>query len=214
MLKYLTFSLALLLLSTGSAADPSRPKLLVLGDSLSAAYGIPVDQGWVALLANYLHQDGIQAEVINASISGDTTRGGLSRLAPLLHKHQPDFVIIELGANDGLRGFPLKAMRDNLRQLIQLSRQSGASVLLLGMRIPPNYGAKYTSTFFDSFGQLAREESIPLVPFFLEGVAGHTDLIQDDGLHPRAQAQPIMLDHVLAKLLPLMQADRALEATP
>jgi acyl-CoA thioesterase-1 len=186
--------------------------ILVLGDSLSAAYGIPRESGWVALLQQRLtgqqkltdQQKLTNGNVVNAGISGDTTEGGLARLPQLLEKHHPDIVIIELGANDGLRGFQIRRMRDNLEQLIQLSQKGNAKVLLLGMKIPPNYGLRYTSDFYESYTLLAHQYDIPLVPFFLDGVATHPELIQADGLHPRAEAQQKLLDNVwpyLQKLL-------------
>jgi acyl-CoA thioesterase I len=172
--------------------------ILVLGDSLSAAYGIPRESGWVALLQQQLTNgnDAPGARVINASISGDTTDGGLARLPPLLQKHKPAIVVLELGANDGLRGFQIRRLRENLEKLIQLSQGSGAKVLLIGIKIPPNYGLRYTSDFYESFTLLAHEYNIPLVPFLLDGVATRPELMQEDRLHPRAEAQPRILKTV------------------
>jgi acyl-CoA thioesterase-1 len=180
------------------------PVILVLGDSLSAGYGIPAEQGWVNLLQRRLTERGFPHQVINASISGDTTSGGLSRLPAALERHRPTLVILELGANDGLRGQPPMAMATNLGRMIELSRQAGARVVLAEMRIPPNYGPLYTQKFQATFGELAQRHQIPLVPFLLDGVAGNPALIQDDGLHPRAEAQPRILDNVWPALEPLL----------
>ncbi len=193
----------------------ARQTLLVLGDSLSAAYGVAMDSGWVALLEQQLVESGHALAVVNASISGETTQGALARLPELLLQHGPDVVVIELGANDGLRGFPLHLIRANLTQLIQLSKQSGARVLLLGMRIPPNYGKKYTSAFYEIYQQLAQQENVGLVPFLLDGVAAEDTMMQDDGLHPNAKAQPRLLQNVLPALQPLLEESHPpLEARP
>ena len=180
------------------------PVILVLGDSLSAGYGLQVEQGWVSLLQRRLKERGFPHQVINASISGDTTDGGLSRLPAALERHRPALVILELGANDGLRGQPPMAMANNLGRMIELSRQAGAHVLLAEMRIPPNYGPLYTQKFQTTFGEVAKRYDIPLIPFLLEGVAGNPALIQDDGLHPRAEAQPRVLANVWPTLEPLL----------
>ncbi len=180
------------------------PVILVLGDSLSAGYGLQVEQGWVSLLQRRLKERGFPHQVINASISGDTTDGGLSRLPAALERHRPALVILELGANDGLRGQPPMAMANNLGRMIELSRQAGARVLLAEMRIPPNYGPLYTQKFQTTFGEVAKRYDIPLIPFLLEGVAGNPTLIQDDGLHPRAEAQPRVLANVWPTLEPLL----------
>jgi len=186
-------------------AHAEVPVILVLGDSLSAAYGIPADQGWVSLLQRRLAERGFPHRVVNASISGDTSSGGLSRLPAALDRERPAVVILELGANDGLRGQPIPAMTANLARLIELAQQAGANVLLAEMRIPPNYGPLYTQKFQAAFGDLAGRYRLPLIPFLLEGVAGDPALIQDDGLHPRAEAQPRMLDHVWPVLEPLLR---------
>jgi acyl-CoA thioesterase-1 len=186
------------------AARAEPPVLLVLGDSLSAAYGIPAEQGWVSLLQRRLAERGFPHRVVNASISGDTTSGGLSRLPATLERHRPALVILELGANDGLRGQPPMAMANNLGRMIELSRQAGARVLLAEMRVPPNYGPLYAQKFQATFGELAKRYEIPLIPFLLDGVAGNTALIQDDGLHPRAEAQTQVLDNVWPVLEPLL----------
>jgi acyl-CoA thioesterase-1 len=187
------------------AAHAETPVILVLGDSLSAAYGIPADQGWVSLLQRRLAERGFPHRVVNASISGDTSSGGLSRLPPTLARERPSIVILELGANDGLRGQPIPAMTANLAGLIDLAQQAGAKVLLAEMRIPPNYGPLYTQKFQAAFGELAQRYRLPLIPFLLDGVAGDPALIQDDGLHPRAEAQPRILDQVWPILAPLLQ---------
>lgn len=180
------------------------PVVLVLGDSLSAAYGIPVDQGWVSLLQRRLAERGFPHRVVNASISGDTSSGGLNRLPAALTREHPALVILELGANDGLRGLPIPMMTANLARLIDLAQQAGAKVALAEMRIPPNYGPLYTQKFQAAFGELAQRYHLPLIPFLLDGVAGNPALIQDDGLHPRAEAQPRILDNVWPTLAPLL----------
>ena len=172
------------------------PVILVFGDSLSAAYGIPAEQGWVSLLQRRLAERGYPHQVVNASISGDTTSGGLSRLPAALETHHPALIILELGANDGLRGQPPMVMRHNLAQMIELSQQAGAQALLAEMRIPPNYGPLYTQKFQATFDELAQRYAIPLIPFMLDGVAGNPALIQDDGLHPRAEGQLRILENV------------------
>lgn len=173
----------------------AAPTVLVMGDSLSAAYGINVEQGWVDLLQRELLKK-TQVKIINASVSGETTSGGLGRLPALLKQHQPTIVILELGANDGLRGQPLKLMQENLQAMISLSQSAGADVLLVGMQIPTNYGQRYTKQFKASFPELAEKNKLKLVPFLLEDVAARSDLIQSDGLHPNALAQPIILNNV------------------
>jgi acyl-CoA thioesterase-1 len=187
------------------AARAEAPVILVLGDSLSAAYGIPVEQGWVSLLQRRLAERGFPHRVVNASISGDTTSGGLSRLPAALERERPAIVILELGANDGLRGQPPMAMSANLARMIELSRNAGARVLLAEMRIPPNYGPLYAQKFQATFGELAKRYNIPLIPFLLDGVAGNSALTQDDGLHPRAEGQSRILDNVWAVLEPVLK---------
>lgn len=195
----------MLLLTTGVQAAP----VLVLGDSLSAAYGIEREQGWVNLLRQRLVERGYALDVVNASVSGETTSGGLSRLPALLDTHAPSLVLIELGANDGLRGTPLEIVRGNLEQLVATAREHGARVLLIGNHLPPNYGPHYTEAFFNLFSEVASEQQIALVPFLLEGVADDWDLMQNDGYHPRANAQPILLDTVWPQLEPLLEASVA-----
>ena len=172
-------------------------KVLVLGDSISAAYGMNIEQGWVHLWAQSL-QD--RAQIINASISGETTAGGLARLPALLTQHQPALVVIELGGNDGLRGYPLSLLKHNLTQLVSLSQTAGARVALVPMQIPPNYGEHYTQRFFDTFEQVATERQAVLTPFILEDVALNASLMQNDGIHPTAAAQPRLLAKLEATL--------------
>lgn len=175
---------------------PAAPTILVLGDSVSAGYGIKVEEGWVALLQQRLRKQGYGYRVVNASVSGETTTGGLTRLPRSLERHKPRIVLLELGGNDGLRGLPLAATRANLVRMIQLSQAAGARVVLVGMKIPPNYGPRYTQGFEQIFSDLAREYRLPLVPFLLDKVALTAGMMQDDGLHPTARGQPVMLDNV------------------
>jgi acyl-CoA thioesterase-1 len=189
------------LAGSGAAAAAGKPgaaarTILVLGDSVSAGYGIKVEEGWVALLQQRLRQQGYGYRVINASVSGETTTGGLTRLPRALERHKPAIVVLELGGNDGLRGLPLATTRANLVRMIQLSQQAGARVVLVGMKIPPNYGPRYTQGFEQIFSDLAREYRLPLVPFLLDKVALTAGMMQDDGLHPTARGQPVMLDNV------------------
>lgn len=192
------------------AADVPRPVILILGDSLSANFGIDVKDGWATLLQQRL--DGIQPgyRVVNASISGDTTRGGLGRLPAALAAHRPAIVVIELGANDGLRGFPLAQPRRNLGRMIQLVQAQGARPLLVGMRLPPNYGPRYTADFHAMFGSLSEEFGVPLVPFLLDGIATDYRLMQADGIHPTAEAQRLILDNVWTHLEPMLKPSEAL----
>ena len=182
---------------SASAQAYSAPKtVLVLGDSLSAEYGLTRGSGWVALLENKLKAEKIDAAVVNASISGETTSGGRARLPALLAQHKPDIVIIELGANDGLRGQPVSAAEDNLRSMIELANKNKARVLLVGMRMPPNYGRDYTERFFGMYKTLAAKYKAPLVPFMLDGVADKPRLFQPDRLHPSAEAHPVILANI------------------
>jgi acyl-CoA thioesterase-1 len=193
--------------SQGSpAADKGKggPVLLVLGDSLSAEYGLSRGTGWVQLLADRLRDSGSDYRVVNASISGETTSGGLTRLPALLKEHRPRVVVLELGANDGLRGLPLAVMRDNLQAMIRQAQAAGAKVLLVGVRVPPNYGREYAERFAGTFAALARELKVPLVPFLLDGFAESFELFQADRIHPTAEAQPRMLDNVWPVLRPLL----------
>jgi acyl-CoA thioesterase-1 len=185
--------LLLIMVCAASAANP--PTVLVIGDSLSAGYGIDVDQSWTALLQSRLQSQGYEHRVVNASISGDTTEGGASRITAALENFGPELVILELGGNDGLRGIPTDRMRDNLKAIIETSQQSGASVIMLGIRIPTNYGSRYTSAFEGVYRDLADELQIPWIEFFMESVALDETLMQADGIHPNAKAQPILLDN-------------------
>jgi len=179
--------------------------VLVLGDSLSAGYGLTPGQGWAALLEKRLTTQGYEYRVVNASISGETSSGGLERLPRALKLHTPDVVIVELGANDGLRGLPVSATRDNLTEIVTMARASGAKVLLIGMRLPPNYGPRYTTDFMRMFSDIAQRYRLAFVPFLLETVALKPGLIQADGLHPTAQAQPALLDTVWPPLQRLLK---------
>ena len=201
----------------------SAANILVMGDSISAAYGLEVDQGWPALLQQKLDRQGKGYQVVNASISGETSAGGSNRIDKELQRHHPAIVIIELGANDGLRGYPPARMKTNLQRMIERSRASGAQILLLGMRIPPNYGRRYTEMFERVYSELEKEQKIAFVPFLLDGVAAQTGMIQHDGLHPNAKAQPLMMELVWEKLEPMLDqktggasaaASTALPSTP
>ncbi len=194
-----------LLAEADSGLDGRR--LLVFGDSLSAAYGMPPEQGWVAALAKRLAGRTTPWQVVNTSLSGETTAGGSARLADALDLHRPAVVILELGGNDGLRGLALKQTRDNLQEMIRKIQMHGARVLLLGMRLPPNYGPVYTRRFQSIFDDLARDRELAYVPFFLEGVATDTALMQADGIHPRAEAQSRLLENIWPQLLPLLEPD-------
>lgn len=201
----LTLLAAWLAVAPTALAAPAKPVILVLGDSLSAGYGLDAQAGWVALLQKRLDAQGYDYRVVNASISGDTTSGGLARLPSALDRHKPAIVLIELGGNDGLRALPLKAMRDNLTRLADLSLNAGAKVLLLEMRIPPNYGAAYTEGFTRTFGEVSQDRKLTLVPFFLLPLVGVAGAFQDDGIHPSAASQPTMLDAVWPSLKPLLK---------
>ena len=189
------------------SSSDEPPVLMVLGDSLSAGYGIDIEQGWVRLLQARLEMQGLDHRVVNASISGDTTRGALARLAQAMRDSKPKIVIVELGGNDGLRGLSLAETKTNLSAIIEAIITDGARVLLLGIRLPPNYGPAYTKRFETIFIDLADRHSVPLVPFLLDGVALDPALMQDDGLHPRANAQPALLDNVWPSLQRLIQLD-------
>jgi acyl-CoA thioesterase I len=191
-----------------AAAAPART-ILVFGDSLSAAYGLAADQGWVALLQRRLQSQGYGYAIVNASISGETTSGGLQRLPRALRLHRPAIVVLELGANDGLRGLPIDAIRDRLAEMIRLAEREGARVLLLGIRLPPNYGPRYGDPFAAMYGQLAAEFHIPLVPFLLVRVGLVPSLMQADGLHPNAEGEGPVLATVWPYLAPLLQGRSA-----
>ena len=195
-------ALVALPVSAGSI-NPSPQTILVFGDSLSAGYGIQQNKSWVSLLEARLSQQKLPYTIVNASISGETTSGGLARFSEMLATHKPSIVILELGANDGLRGLPINEMRTNLNKMILQAKP--AKVLLIGMKIPPNYGQKYSHDFSASYAILAKQHKIKLVPFLLDGVAGKPSLIQDDGLHPIAAAQPKLLDNVWSKLEKLLK---------
>lgn len=177
---------------------------MVLGDSLSAGYGIEFNQGWVAQLQQRLRREGYPHRVVNASISGETTRGALARLDDLLVRYRPAIVIVELGGNDGLRGLSLQEMRENFSQIILRSKQVGAQVLLITMRLPTNYGPVYIGGFHKLFDALAHEHAVPTAPFILEGIADRVELMQEDGVHPRTEAQGLMLDNVWPALAQLL----------
>jgi len=184
-----------LLLASGQLPASDAPTVLVFGDSLSAGYGIDVDQSWATLLQARLEQQGYEHRVVNASIGGDTTESGAARIAQAIEAFSPELIILELGGNDGLRGIPPGTMRANLASIIRTGTESGAAVVMMAIRIPPNYGARYIAEFEDVFRQLAAELDIPWVEFFLEDVALNKELMQDDGIHPNAIAQPILLDN-------------------
>lgn len=196
----ITAVVTLLLWAQGAAAGT----LLVLGDSISAAFGLDTRQGWVSLLEQRLAAEGFDYQVVNASVSGDTSAGGLARLPTLLAEHRPDLLIVELGGNDGLRGQPPAQLQQNLAAMVQQARKAGTRVLILGMKLPPNYGLRYTTAFADVFPQVAKEQDVALVPFLLEGAAGLPLMTQADGIHPTAAAQPRLLDNVWPVLKPLL----------
>lgn len=201
----ITLVFALLIMAQLAAAKQSAaPVILVIGDSLSAAYGMDARQGWVSLLATRLQERGYSYGVVNASVTGDTTSGGLARLPNALAQHQPELAIIELGGNDGLRGIHPREMRTNLEKMIALARTADARVLLIGIKLPSNYGPTFTQQFEGVFDQVAEAHKVPLVPFLLEGIAERSDLMQADGIHPSAQAQAMMLDNVWPMLKALL----------
>ncbi len=193
-------ALALLCWTQGALAGT----VLVVGDSISAAFGLETSQGWVHLLQERLVEGDESWRVVNASISGDTTAGGLARLDPLLEEHTPEVVILELGGNDGLRGQSPVQLKQNLAAMVRKSQEAGAKVLILGMRLPPNYGHRYTTAFAEVFPKVAQETGAALVPFVLEGAAGVPSMMQGDGVHPTAEAQPVLLENVWPALEPLL----------
>ena len=198
--------LAVFVLTFASAsAYAQAPVILVFGDSISAGYGLSPGQGWVELLKTRLQSQGYGYQVVNASVSGETTAGGLARLPRALELHHPKIVILELGGNDGLRALPIAQMRANLTQMVTLATAVGANVLLLGMRMPPNYGPEYTKQFALVFSDLASEKKIPSVPFLLNDIALSPNLLQGDDIHPNALGQPILLDNVWPVLKPLLR---------
>ena len=188
-----------------SAMAANNPKILIYGDSLSAAYGLPQQSGWPVLLKNKLQSEGYRYDIVNASISGETTSGGLSRLKKTLEVTQPAIIILELGANDGLRGLPLNAMSKNLSSMIEQMQKTKAPILLAGMKIPPNYGPQYTQGFNSSYQQLSKNYNLSLIPFLLDNVAAQPHLLMQDGLHPNAEGQRIMLQTIWPYLQPLLK---------
>ncbi|ABI57749.1 arylesterase [Alkalilimnicola ehrlichii MLHE-1] len=198
--------LIVLLLGTATASPAEEaPRIAVLGDSLSAAYGLERErEGWVTLLQDRLTAEGHPHQVINAATSGDTTRQALNRLAPLLEAHSPEVLVVQLGGNDGLRALPPAETRRNLSAIIEMGQSAGAEVLLVGIRLPPNYGPAYNQRFEALFHELAEDYDVPLVPFLLEGIATDDALMQDDRIHPNAKAQPKMLELVWPELVPLL----------
>ena len=187
-----------------TSAYPAGDTIVVVGDSLSSAYGLRAEQSWVAMLQDRLNAEGYGYEIINASIPGDTTSGGLARLPALLESHGPGIVIIELGGNDGLRGQPIESLRENLRAMIELTRESGATPILTGIQIPPNYGPAYTEALANTYPELSRELGVPLVGFLMEDVALNGELMQSDGLHPNARGNAVMMENVWMVLVELL----------
>jgi acyl-CoA thioesterase-1 len=208
LIRFIQLVLVFALVHTAGAEVAAPRTVVVLGDSLSAGYGIEIREGWVNLLAQRIASEGYGYQVINASVSGETTQGGLARLPRVLQLHKPAIVIIELGGNDGLRGLPLATSRENLRKAIELARAVQARVVLVGMMIPPNYGQRYTQEFRDMYTTLASKYSIALVPFLLDQVALDPKLMQRDGIHANAAGQPRLLENVWPKLKPLLVAPR------
>jgi acyl-CoA thioesterase I len=204
-LNKLCFLAAFLLLSLTSHASVEEKKILVLGDSISAAYGMSLEQGWVALLQNRLRAENTHIVVINASISGETSAGGMRRLPDLLAKHHPSLVLLQLGGNDGLRGYPIGSLRQNLSKITLTAKAAGASVILMPMEIPPNYGQRYTTEFRESYQQVARETSSLLAPFILEQFATDEKMMQADGIHPVPAAQPLMLESAYPTIIEALE---------
>jgi acyl-CoA thioesterase-1 len=196
---------AFTLLAQGQTASASTARILVVGDSLSSEYGLKRGTGWVTLLKQALTEARIESDILNASISGDTTSGGVTRLKRLLDKHTPNLVIIELGGNDALRGLPLAMTRQNLNAMATQARESGAKVVIVGMQIPPNYGREYAAGFKEVFESVAKQNKASLVPFLLEGVAADPKYLQTDNLHPNELAQPQMMRNVLEVVLALLK---------
>jgi acyl-CoA thioesterase-1 len=196
--------LSVLLACCGTAI--AAPTILVYGDSLSAAYGIPENAGWVALLGERLKQRKSNYTVVNASISGETSAGGAARIGAALAKTRPAIVIVELGANDGLRGLSIEQMKANLTAIVRAAKRQGARVILVGMQLPPNYGAQYVNAFPAAFRDVARDERVPLVPFLLEGVPNKREMFQADNLHLEAEAQPILMENVWRRLAAMVIA--------
>jgi len=195
-------TICLIVLSSLTTAQAAT--VLVVGDSISAAYGLETQQGWVALLQDKIVKQGIDITVKNASVSGETTAGGLARFPELLAEHQPEYVIIELGGNDGLRGLALTHIAANLTAMVRQAQEQDAVVLLLGMRLPGNYGKLYTNAFYNMYQHIAEKEKVALVDFFLEGVGAVEGMMQEDGVHPTLEAQPILLENAWQGLQPLL----------
>ena len=195
---------SLLMLALPASAQEDSPVLLVFGDSLSAGYRMNEEEGWVALLAVRLVQEGASFRVVNASVSGETTDGGLARLPAALATHKPAVVILELGGNDGLRGLPVASIKLNLLQMVTLSQAAGARVILAGIQIPPNYGPRYTGPFTSQYQEIAEDLALPLIPFLIDGIAQQPELMQDDGIHPTAEAQGKVLENVWPVLAPVL----------
>ncbi len=201
----LSFMLALLPLNSNAQNITQKDsKIVVLGDSISAAYGVPTELGWVSLLSDRLNFENKNYSVVNASISGETTDGGVKRLPDILNRHQPSIILIELGGNDGLRGFPLSVIRANIEAIVEQSKAMNAKPILLAMKIPPNYGSRYTTGFQDLYQSIAEKHNVILVPFFLQNIAVNPKMMQKDGIHPTALAQPSLLDAVWPLLKPLL----------
>ncbi len=197
--------IALWLAGCSSASFATTPTILVYGDSLSAAYGLSQKDGWVALLTKRIEQKKLPYQVVNASISGETTHGGAARIHAALKLHQPSIIIVELGGNDGLRGLPLTDSQSNLGKIIRTSQKAHAKILLVGMRLPPNYGMDYTEKFHAMYGSLARQYNTGLVPFMLEGITDMRDNFQGDNIHPTAKVQPLIFDNVWRNLEPMLK---------
>lgn len=200
-MRWLVLFIGLVSISPLLAANTSIPaSILVVGDSISAAYGIDTASGWVNLLATKITQEKKHYQVINASISGDTTINALNRFPPLLSKYNPSVVIIELGGNDGLRGLSIKQMRSNLKKMIELSQKNNSRIILAGMKIPPNYGKRYTDAFYKVYLDLSKDYKVDLIPFLLDGIGDKPEMMQADGIHPTGEAQPFIMEQVWDKL--------------
>jgi len=208
------FGLLFLLVLVNLPLSASANTILIVGDSLSAAYGMPVEQGWVSLLQQRLATDYDAYTIVNASISGDTTANALNRLPQALTRHQPAIVVLELGGNDGLRGLSTAEMKGNLAAMIQTVRQHDAEVLLIGVQLPPNYGPRFTQQFHAVYHELAQEYGLALVPSLVDGVGTRTDLMQADGIHPNSKAQPLIVTRVWQQLRPLIDAMQTQAPSP
>ncbi|MGR8940672.1 MAG: arylesterase [Gammaproteobacteria bacterium] len=201
----MSLRVCLLLFAALFSIDVKAETVVVLGDSISAGYGIEIDQGWVSLLQTRLRQAGSQFSVRNESISGETSAGGLARIDRILKEHRPAVLIIELGANDGLRGLHPAELKKNLAEMIRRSKAAGVKVLLLSMTIPPNYGKRYIDMIYNAYHELSRDTAVPTIPFILDDIALIKELMQPDGLHPNAKAQPLIVDKIWRHLLPLIK---------